>query len=375
MTIGVLMASATDTDFMMMALTLAERGLGQVAPNPAVGCVIVRDGVVVGRGWTQAGGRPHAETVALAQAGDKARGATAYVTLEPCAHHGKTGPCAEALIEAGIARVVGAVADPDPRVAGRGFAMLEKAGVEVVEDVCMSRAVFLNQGFFLKVTEERPLVTLKIASSVDGRTATKSGHSRWITGDAARQRGHLLRATHDAIMIGSATAIVDDPVLTCRLPGLEERSPLRIVADGRLRLPLTSKLVRDAARFPVLVFTFPGGDAGRRKAFADCGVELVDVPPVGDTGLMDMREAMKLLAGRGLTRVLVEGGARLASSLMRANLVDRVEWFRSSTILGGDGYPAIAALGVEKVDDAPQLLMTSQIDLGADTLSSYVMRS
>ena len=375
MTIGVLMASATDTDFMMMALTLAERGLGQVAPNPAVGCVIVRDGVVVGRGWTQAGGRPHAETVALAQAGDKARGATAYVTLEPCAHHGKTGPCAEALIEAGVTRVVGAVADPDPRVGGRGFAMLEKAGIEVVEDVCMSRAVYLNQGFFLKVTEERPLVTLKIASSVDGRTATKSGHSRWITGDAARQRGHLLRATHDAIMIGSATAIVDDPILTCRLPGLEERSPLRIVADGRLRLPLTSKLVRDASRFPVLVFTFPGGDAGRRKAFEDCGVELVDVPPVGDTGLMDMREAMKLLADRGITRVLVEGGARLASSLMRAKLVDRVEWFRSSTILGGDGYPAIAALGVDKVDDAPQLLMTGQIDLGADTLSSYVMRS
>jgi len=360
---------------MMMALTLAERGLGQVAPNPAVGCVIVRDGVVVGRGSTQAGGRPHAETVALAQAGDKARGATAYVTLEPCAHHGKTPPCAEALIEAGIVRVVGAVADPDPRVAGRGFAMLEKAGIEVVEDVCMSRAVYLNQGFFFKVTEERPLVTLKIASSVDGRTATKSGHSRWITGDAARQRGHLLRATHDAIMIGSATAIVDDPVLTCRLPGLEERSPVRIVADGRLRLPLTSKLVRDAARFPVLVLTFPGGDVGRRKAFADCGVELIDVPPVGDTGLMDMREAMKILAERGLTRVLVEGGARLASSLMRAKLVDRVEWFRSSTVLGGDGYPAIAALGVDKVDDAPQLLMTGQIDLGADTLSSYVMRS
>ena len=369
------MASAADTDFMMMALTLAERGLGQTAPNPAVGCIIVANGVVVGRGWTQPGGRPHAETVALAHAGDKARGATAYVTLEPCAHHGKTGPCAQALIEAGVARVVGAVADPDPRVAGRGFAMLENAGIEVVEDVCMSRAVYLNLGFFLKVTDERPLVTLKIASSVDGRTATKSGHSRWITGDAARQRGHLLRATHDAIMIGSATAIVDDPILTCRLPGLEERSPVRIVADGRLRLPLTSKLVRDAARSPVLIFTFPDGDADRRAAFVGCGVELIDVPPVASTGLMDMQAAMKLLAGRGLTRVLVEGGARLASSLMRAHLVDRVEWFRSSSILGGDGYPAIAALGVEKVDDAPKMLMTSQIDLGADTLSSYVMRS
>lgn len=371
---GELMALATDTDFMMMALTLAERGLGQVAPNPAVGCVIVRDGVVVGRGHTQVGGRPHAETVALAHAGDKARGATAYVTLEPCAHHGKTGPCAEALIAAGVARVVAAVSDPDPRVAGRGFAMLEKAGIEVTEGVGMARALHLNQGFFLKVNEDRPLVTLKIASSVDGRTASKTGHSKWITGSGARERGHLLRATHDAIMIGSATAIVDDPVLTCRLTGLEARSPVRIVADGRLRLPLTSKLVRDARKVPVWVLTFPGADAGRRAAFIDCGVELIDVPVVAETGLMDMKAAMRILAQRGLTRLLVEGGARLASSLVRARLVDRVEWFRSSSILGGDAYPAIAALGIERVDDAPKLSLTHQLALGSDTLSSYVMR-
>jgi diaminohydroxyphosphoribosylaminopyrimidine deaminase/5-amino-6-(5-phosphoribosylamino)uracil reductase len=369
------MATATDTDYMMMALTLAERGLGQVAPNPSVGCVIVRDGIIVGRGFTQPGGRPHAETVALAQAGEKARGATVYVSLEPCAHHGKTGPCAEALIAAGVARVVAAVSDPDPRVAGRGFAMLEKAGIEVVEGVCMARAVHLNQGFLLKVTEERPMVTLKIASSVDGRTASKSGHSQWITGAAARERGHLLRATHDAIMVGSATAIVDDPMLTCRLPGLEARSPIRIVADGRLRLPLTSKLVRDAGKVPVWLLTFPDSEPDRRKAFVDCGVELIDVPPAASTGLMDMKVAMRLLAARGLTRVLVEGGARLASSLVQAHLVDRVEWFRSSTIMGGDGYPAIAALGVERVDQAPRLSLTHRLDLGSDTLSSYVMRS
>lgn len=369
------MALATDADFMTMALALAERGLGQVAPNPAVGCVIVADGIVVGRGYTQAGGRPHAETVALAHAGDKARGATAYVTLEPCAHHGKTGPCAEALIAAGVARVVAAVSDPDPRVAGRGFAMLEKAGIEVLEGVGMARALHLNQGFFLKVNEERPLVTLKIASSVDGRTASKSGQSKWITGSGARERGHLLRATHDAIMIGSATAIVDDPTLTCRLPGLEARSPVRIIADGRLRLPLTSKLVRQAREVPVWVLTFPGADAGRRAAFIDCGVELIDVPVVAETGLMDMKAAMRILAQRGITRVLVEGGARLASSLVRARLVDRVEWFRSSSIIGGDGYPAIAALGIERVDEAPKLLLTHQLALGSDTLSSYVMRS
>ncbi|MES1991148.1 MAG: bifunctional diaminohydroxyphosphoribosylaminopyrimidine deaminase/5-amino-6-(5-phosphoribosylamino)uracil reductase RibD [Pseudomonadota bacterium] len=368
------MAATTDADFMTMALTLAERGLGQVAPNPAVGCIIVRDGLVVGRGYTQSGGRPHAETVALAHAGDKARGATAYVTLEPCAHTGKTGPCADALIAAGIKRVVAAVADPDSRVAGRGFAMLEKAGIEVTEGVCMAKAVYLNQGFFLKVTDDRPLVTLKIASSVDGRTATKTGHSRWITDGPARERGHLLRATHDAIMIGSATAIVDDPTLTCRLPGLEGRSPVRIIADGRLRLPLTSKLVRSATKVPVWVLTFPGGDMGRRKAFTDCGVELIDVE-VSASGLIDMKAAMKSLSARGLTRVLVEGGARIASSLVRGGLVDRVEWFRSSSIVGGDGYPAIAALGIERVDEAPRLSLVGRLDLGDDTLSSYVMRS
>lgn len=368
------MAISADIDFMKMALALAERGLGQVAPNPAVGCVIVREGIVVGRGWTQPGGRPHAETEALARAGKSARGATAYVSLEPCSHHGKTGPCAEALIEAGIARVVGAVADPDPRVAGKGFAMLEKAGIEVVEGVCFDQARHLNEGFFRKVMDERPLVTLKIASSADGRIATRTGHSRWITGARARERGHLLRATHDAIMIGSATAIVDDPSLTCRLPGLESRSPVRIVADGRLRLPLTSTLVRDARKTPVWILTFADSDADRRSAFLACGVELIDIP-AGLDGLMDMKAAMKILASRGLTRVLIEGGSRLASSLVRSHFVDRIEWFRSSTIIGGDGYPAIAAFGVERADAAPGLVLTSTLALGDDTLSSYLVRS
>ncbi len=368
------MAKAADTEFMMMALALAERGLGQVAPNPAVGCVIVRDGIVVGRGWTQPGGRPHAETEALAHAGELARGATAYVSLEPCAHHGKTGPCAEALIAAGVKRVVSAIADPDSRVAGRGFAMLEKAGIEVEEGVCFAQARHLNQGFFLKVSEDRPLVTLKIASSADGRTATRSGHSQWITSDMARARGHLLRATHDAIMVGSATAIVDDPTLTCRLPGLSSRSPIRIVADGRLRLPLTSRLVREARKTPTWILTFSENDAERRAAFIDCGVELIDVP-VGADALMDMTAAMRILAARGLTRVLLEGGARLASSMMRAHLVDRVEWFRSSTVIGGDGYPAVAALGVDRLDMAPGMVLTETLALGADTLSSYLVRS
>lgn len=367
-----------DTRFMKMALALAGRGLGLVAPNPAVGCVIVRDEPegprVVGRGFTQAGGRPHAETEALRHAGDLARGATAYVSLEPCSHHGKTGPCAQALVEAGIARVVGAIADPNPEVAGRGFARLQQAGIEVVENVCAADAQYLNQGFFLTMSERRPLVTLKIASSLDGRTATHEGQSKWITGEASRAHGHLLRATHDAIMVGSATAIVDDPELTCRLPGLGERSPIRIVADGRLRLPLTSKLVRDAKKAPLWILTLPGGDNARRKAFEECGAVLIEVEP-GENGLMDMRSALERIAARGITRVLVEGGARLAASLIRGRLVDRIEWFQAAKLIGGDGYPAISGLGIKHVDGAPSFVLRETMRAGPDLVSSYVRSS
>lgn len=365
-----------DTQFMKHALALAARGLGRVAPNPAVGCVIVREDEVggpriVGRGWTQPGGRPHAEVKALHRAGSLAKGATAYVSLEPCAHRGRTGPCATALIEAGIARVVGALADPNPEVSGRGFAMLQAKGIEVTENVCTAEARHLNEGFFLTMTDGRPLVTLKIASSLDGRTATSDGHSQWITGEEARARGHLLRATHDAIMVGSATAIVDNPELTCRLPSLDERSPVRIVADGRLRLPLTSKLVRDAKKVPLWVLTLPGGDTDRRKAFEECGVDLIDVKQ-GEAGVMDMRVALGLIAERGITRLLVEGGARLAASLMREELVDRIECFQAGKLIGGDGYPAIAALGVKQLDDAPLFALRDVSRLGHDMLARFV---
>lgn len=367
-----------DIGFMKTALTLAERGLGCVAPNPAVGCVIVREDEacprIVGRGWTQPGGRPHAETEALRHAGALAKGATAYVSLEPCSHQGKTGPCAGALIEAGIARVVGTIADPNPEVAGRGFAMLQAKGVEVMENVCAADAYYLNEGFFLTMSERRPMVTLKIASSLDGRTATHEGHSQWITGEAARRRGHLLRATHDAIMVGSATAIVDDPELTCRLPGLEARSPIRIVADGRLRLPLTSRLVRDAKKTPVWILTLPGGDAHRREAFEECGVTLIDVEP-GEGGVMNMRAAMEAVAARGVTRVLVEGGARIAASLIRELLVDRIEWFQAPKVIGGDGYPAVAALGIKKAGDAPAFVLRGTAVTDGDTIASFVRGS
>ena len=364
-----------DIPFMKLALALAARGLGRVAPNPAVGCVIVREEAdgprIVGRGFTQPGGRPHAETEALKRAGALARGATAYVSLEPCAHHGKTGPCAEALIEAGIARVVGALADPNPEVAGRGFSRLQAAGIEVTENVCAADAQYLNEGFFLTMSERRPLVTLKIASSLDGRTATHDGQSKWITGELSRARGHLLRATHDAILVGSATAIVDDPTLTCRLPGLGDRSPIRIVADGRLRLPLTSKLVREAQKVPLWILTLRGGDGARRKAFEECGAVVIDVEP-GEGNVMDMRSALQAVAENGVTRVLVEGGARLAASLMRGRLVDRIEWFQAAKLIGGDGYPAIAGLGVRHLDGAPVFRLRDTARSGADMQLSYV---
>jgi diaminohydroxyphosphoribosylaminopyrimidine deaminase/5-amino-6-(5-phosphoribosylamino)uracil reductase len=269
---------------MRSALALARRGLGQVWPNPAVGCVIVKDGRVVGRGWTQKGGRPHAETEALARAGAAARGATAYVSLEPCSHHGKTAPCAEALITAGIGRVVAAVEDPDPRVSGRGIARLRDAGVVVETGLCATESVELNAGFFCRVISGRPLIALKLATSLDGRIATASGESRWITGPAARERAHLLRATHDAVLVGTGTALSDDPEMTCRLPGLASRSPVRVVIDRNLRLPAMLRLFAEAGVAPSWVVTHAKSDSTRRMALKKQGVTLIEMEPGSGTG-------------------------------------------------------------------------------------------
>lgn len=324
---------------MQHALSLAERALGRVAPNPAVGCVIVSaDGHLIGRGRTQAGGRPHAETVALAQAGEAARGATVYVTLEPCAHFGRTPPCADALIAAGIARVVAAVEDPDPRVKGQGFAKLRAAGIEVIVGMLEKEAAALNAGFFLRVTQNRPLVTLKIAQSKDGKTIRKTG-GKWITGEEARRFGHLLRAKHDAILVGIGTALADDPELTCRLPGLEARSPQRIVLDTELRLPTRSKLAATARQVPVLVMTAAqGGDALRAQ-----GVEIEAVAKT-ESGGLDLAAVLRELAQRGITRLLVEGGATVAAALLEADLVDRLELFTGPLELGDNGEGEIEGL-------------------------------
>lgn len=356
-----------DGHFMRAALALARRGLGTAWPNPTVGCVLVKDGEVVGRGWTQPGGRPHGETEALARAGTRARGTTAYVSLEPCCHHGRTPPCTDALIAAGIARVVVAVEDPDPRVAGRGIAKLREAGIAVETGLCDAEALAVNAGFFKRIREGRPLITLKLAATLDGKIATARGESRWITGELARQRAHLMRMTHDAVMVGSTTVIEDDPLLTCRLPGLGGYSPVRIIVDGGLRVPLTSKLVAEAKEVPTWIIHRHGIDNARRQAFSDCGVDLIEAP-VSGSNETDLFAAMRELGRRGLTRILVEGGARLAGALIEADLVDRLAWFHAPRLLGGDALPAIEAFGVAVLADAPRFKRLSIEEIGEDVL-------
>ena len=346
------------------ALTLGRRQLGATWPNPAVGCVIVRDGRVVARGWTQAGGRPHAEAEAQRRAGEAARGADVFVALEPCAHHGRTPPCADLLAAAGIRRLVAPIEDPDPRVRGAGFARLRAAGVAVESGPLADEARDLHAGFFLRLAAGRPLVALKSATSLDGRIATRTGESRWISGPAALRRAHLLRASHDAVMVGIGTALADDPQLTCRLPGMADRSPVRIVVDRRLRLPLTAQLVRDARSVPSWIITAAGHEAERTRPYVDAGCVLIEAPS-GESGL-DLAAALQALGARGLTRVLVEGGGHLAAGLLRAGLVDRIHAVRAGLAIGGDGLPVIRPFGVERLADAPRFVRRESAPCGDD---------
>ncbi len=354
-----------DEAYMKVALGLAQRGLGLVAPNPAVGCVIVNGGVVVGRGFTQKGGRPHAETEALKQAGERARGATAYVTLEPCSHTGVTGPCAQALIDAGIARVVAAIGDSDERVAGRGFAMLRQAGVEVEVGVCEREATLINRGFLNRVSLGRPAFTLKVASSIDGKIALENGDSQWITGSVARAYGHLLRARHDAILVGIGTVLADDPMLDCRLPGLEDRSPQRVILDSKLRIPMDSRLVATARQMPTLVLS-ETSDGDKISALRSAGVVVEVLSTLSDLSLVS-----NMLANQGITRVLVEGGGRVHASFLRAGITDRLLHFIGPKLLGGESIPMVGDLGLASLDEAPHLTCTSLRRLGTDILASY----
>ena len=366
---------AGDARWMRVALGLAVRALGQTAPNPAVGAVIVRDGRVLGRGVTGTSGRPHAEVAALAQARERygaeaLRGATCYVTLEPCNHHGRTPPCTEALVAAGIARVVSPMQDPHPRVSGRGFAALAAAGITVDKGLLETEARRLNAGFLSVIERGRPHLTLKLAATLDGRIATRDGESRWITGPAARARVHLMRARSDAILVGIGTALADDPMLDVRGLGARRVQPLRVVADGGLSLAPESRLARTAREMRVLLLHRPDVPAARRKALGASGVETAEVPADPD-GRLDLGAALAGLAEAGVTRVLCEGGGRLAASLLAAGLVDELALFTAGKAIGGDGRAVVGGLGLARLAEAPAFALHDAAVLGGDVLTLW----
>jgi diaminohydroxyphosphoribosylaminopyrimidine deaminase/5-amino-6-(5-phosphoribosylamino)uracil reductase len=362
-----------DERFFRAALTLGRRNLGATSPNPAVGALVVRDGVVVGRGWTASGGRPHAEPLALAQAGALARGATLYVTLEPCAHHGKTPPCAEAVVAAGVTRVVGGLTDPDPRVAGQGFGLLRTHGIEVESDVLPELCRQAHRGHILRVTEQRPMVTLKIAQTADGQAAGGEHDKRLaITGLAANLRTHVFRAMHDAIMVGIGTVLGDDPLMTVRLPGCD-RSPLRVILDARLDLPLRSRLVVSAREIPVLVLCGEAALPERRDALLAQGVEIAACP-LDAAGRLDLRAALQILAQRGITRVFSEGGPRVGASLIAQGLADEMLLLTSEKPLGRRGVEALSPEARAILADPGAYRLLAQGLLGADSFIHYERR-
>jgi diaminohydroxyphosphoribosylaminopyrimidine deaminase/5-amino-6-(5-phosphoribosylamino)uracil reductase len=327
-----------DRRFMALASALGRRGLGRTWPNPAVGAVIVKGGVIVGRGWTQPGGRPHAEVEALRRAADAARGATLYVTLEPCSHHGKSPPCADAIVAAGITRVVSAMEDPNPEVAGTGHKRLRAAGIAVEVGLGAEEARRDHAGHIRRMRDGRPHIILKLAMSADGKAAAAGRRPVSITGEAARDRVHFMRGENDAIMIGIGTALADDPMLTCRLPGMVKNSPVRIVLDGSLRLPPDSRLVRSAREVPTWVVAGREGPPHDAEALRAHGVDVLQA--TGDSGRLDLPTLLKDLAARGVTRLMVEGGPTLACALISGDLVDEAVLFVSAATIGPDGIDA-----------------------------------
>jgi diaminohydroxyphosphoribosylaminopyrimidine deaminase/5-amino-6-(5-phosphoribosylamino)uracil reductase len=357
---------ATDERFMQLALTLGRRGLGRTWPNPAVGAVVVQDGVIIGRGWTQPGGRPHAETEALKQAGAAARGATLYVSLEPCSHYGKTPPCADAIIATGITRVVAAIEDPNPEVAGRGHARLRASGIAVTLGVAADEARRAHAGHIRRMREGRPHVTLKLAVSADGKVGLAGRRPAAITGEAVRARVHLMRAMHDAILIGIGTSLADDPALTCRLPGMEARSPVRVVLDRHLRLSPRSVLARTARVTPVWVITTAAAPAETERALREQGVEVLRMD-----GMLELLLVLKLLAGRGITRLMVEGGPTIAAAFLKADFVDEAALFRAPKEIGPDGIDALEGIPLTALTQSPRLKSLGSEAIGADTVEHY----
>jgi diaminohydroxyphosphoribosylaminopyrimidine deaminase/5-amino-6-(5-phosphoribosylamino)uracil reductase len=353
----------SDADYMRQALALARRGLGRTSPNPPVGAVVVAGGRVVGRGWHRRAGAAHGEAAALRDAGPRARGATLYVTLEPCNHHGRTGPCTEAILAAGVRRVVFGARDPNPHVRGGGPARLRRAGLEVVGGVERAACEELIAAFTSLVRRRRPLVTLKLAATLDGRIATRSGDARWISGAPARRLVHQWRDEMDAVMVGIGTVLADDPQLTCRRRG--GRDPLRVIVDSRLRIPLSAVVLTKEAAPATVVATVVS--TGRKLAALRArGATVLSLP--GRGGRVSLRRLLQALGQRGIASVLLEGGATLAAAALREGLVDRLALFLAPRLIGGDGRPMLASLGVRDLADAPRLRLLGAERVGDDWL-------
>jgi diaminohydroxyphosphoribosylaminopyrimidine deaminase/5-amino-6-(5-phosphoribosylamino)uracil reductase len=366
-------AEAWDERLMAAANSIGRRNLGQTFPNPAVGALIVRfengEPVVVARGYTAEGGRPHAESEALRLAGDAARGATTYVTLEPCAHHGKTPPCANEIISAGIARAVIAVEDPNPEVKGKGTSLLRAAGIDVTLGVGARDALITHAGHFRRMRDGRPHLTLKIAVSADGKTGLAGRLPAEISCETSRAEAHMLRANSDAILVGSGTVIADDPLLSCRLPGMAERSPIRVVLDGKLRIPLNSKLVKSARDVPLWVMTTDEAPVEAESRLAAAGA--IVLRTASRNGRIDLQASLRRLGEREITRVLVEGGPILSATLLRHDLVDEAILVRSERTLGADAIDALEGLSLSALTDSPKLEIIERRMAGADSLTHY----
>jgi len=353
---------------MALAISLGRRNLGQTSPNPSVGCVIVKNDVIVGRGYTAPSGRPHAETLALKQAGSAAKGATAYITLEPCSHEGKTPPCAHALVKAGIKRAVIAAIDPDMRVNGKGISILEAAGIEVKVGVLSDQASLDHAGFFSSQSEYRPWITLKLAASIDGKIATARGDSKWITGSSARHFVHNMRRKHDAIMVGSGTVISDDPSLNVRDLGACIQ-PYRIVLNSNLDIPVKSNLTKKIHEQPVWIFHSNEVSEDRKSEWLEVGAKLFECHV--DSFGISIKDVMQNLSDKGITRLLCEGGGKLAASLIRSELVDEIVTFHGGLTIGADGLPSIGNLGVCSLNEAKRWQLVRTQSFGTEVLNMW----
>lgn len=365
---SVVSSTSDDQRFMKLALALGRRGLGNTWPNPAVGAVLVKDGVIVGRGWTQPGGRPHAETEALRRAKRAAKGATLYVTLEPCSHEGKTPPCADAIVKAGVARVVSALEDPNPEVAGRGHARLREAGIAVDVGLCADEARAAHAGHIARITSGRPHVTLKLAVSADGKAGLAGRKPAPITEVDARDRVFMTRYQNDAILVGLGTILSDNPQLTTRLPGLYERSPVRVVLDANLRTPLSLSVVSTVGDVPTYIFCSKKASEVAEDFLTQKGCKVFRVD---DTqGRLDLDEIVKVLAENGITRLMVEGGPTVAASFVAADMVDEFVLFRGSRDIGDKGIDPLEGMALDKLTG--KLKLTESEALGPDTIEHYV---